>query len=101
MYYQLALSCLSIALIVCYRVYIRTKAYPNDTTTQVILGDGMFNFFTNKYNQSKLKKTFSFIDILQCHIWSFAKFCKIHIIIIIVFFRIIREILKRCTNLLR
>ena len=54
LYYQLALSCLSIALIVCYRVYIRTKAYPNDTTTQVILGDGNFNIFlTNEYNQNK------------------------------------------------
>ena len=42
MRFQLALSCLSIGLIVCYRVYIRIKAYPNDTTAQVILGDGKF-----------------------------------------------------------
>ncbi len=50
---QLTLSCLNIALIVCYRVYIRTKAYPNDTTVQVILGDGNFNLFINEYDQNK------------------------------------------------
>ena len=37
---MLALSCLSLASIVCYRVYIKTKVFPNDTRLQIVIGDG-------------------------------------------------------------